>query len=250
MIDKPFYGYNPATEKDRTISRISGPLFAPVDGEYLFAGSADDRAAMYIDGKPALLMPGIRRRHPLQHASFDLTRGRHEFVVYHLNTGLDFRLSVGWRAPGVSEGRCDPAGMSFGATPIGSVVGRLEQLDKPMTADFQADYRGEFFVADKYLHRYRFSAVMPKSIEQCRHMTGILAMGKPAGIGCRSCISQRRDVIRFACTFRIGANSDAQTTKFIVMRNYERTDQSSQLDDAKDQSKFVAQRRFCKASAR
>ena len=40
MIDKPFYGDNPATEEDRTITRISGHSSAPVDGEYLFAGSA------------------------------------------------------------------------------------------------------------------------------------------------------------------------------------------------------------------
>src|SRR5438874_2193541 len=78
MIDKPFLGYNPATDEDRTISRISGQLFAPADGEYLFAGAADDRAAMFIDGQPTLLMPNyvgdIRFSTKL-----NLTRGRHEF---------------------------------------------------------------------------------------------------------------------------------------------------------------------------
>src|SRR5439155_6534738 len=46
------------------------------------------------------------------------------------------------------------------------------------------------------------------------------------------------------CTFRIGGNSDSQTTKFIVSRNYERL--NSQPDNAQDQAKFVARYDFAK----
>ena len=78
-IDKPFLGYNPATENDRTISRISGQLFAPGGrANTSFAGSADDRAAPLYRRKikPTLLIAGfvgdIRFNTKL-----DLTRGRH-----------------------------------------------------------------------------------------------------------------------------------------------------------------------------
>ncbi len=241
MIDKPFYGYNPATEEDRTITRISGPLFAPVDGEYLFAGSADDRAAMYIDGKPALLMQGlvgdIRFNTQLR-----LTRGRHDFVVYHLNTGLDFRVSVGWRVPGYPK--VDVISQeAFGATPRG-VVGRLEEFEKPMTADFQAENRGEFFVADKYCHRYRLSARAPENLSNVEYDWDF-GDGQTGTGSVVDHVFLDSGTFPIRCTFRIGANSDAQTTKFIVMRNYERLT-NAQLDDAKDQSKFVARDDFAK----
>src|SRR5207247_3523976 len=50
------------------------------------------------------------------------------------------------------------------------------------------------------------------------------------------------------CTFRIGPNSDSQTTKFIVTRNYDRIT-NPQTDDAKDQAKFVARYDFAKLPA-
>ena len=48
------------------------------------------------------------------------------------------------------------------------------------------------------------------------------------------------------CTFSHRRNRYAQTTKFIVMRNYERSLTNAQSDDAKDQSKFVARDDFAK----
>ena len=58
MIARPFIGYNPCTTVERTVDRLTGSLFAPVDGEYQFAGACDDSGAPYIDGKPFLMIPG------------------------------------------------------------------------------------------------------------------------------------------------------------------------------------------------
>ena len=239
MIDRPFLGYNPATEDDRTISRISGQLFAPADGEYLFAGAADDRAALYLDGEPALLMPGyvgdIRFNKQIT-----LKRGRHEFVVYHLNTGLDFRLSIAWRIPGLPKVEIIPQ-EAFGATPQG-VIGALEQFNKPLTADFSADYRGEFFLADRYQHRYRFNARSPANLNNVQYEWdfGDGQMGTGSVVEHVFLDSRTYPI---TCTFRIGANSDTQTTRFIVTRNYDRIT-NPQTDDAKDQAKFVARYDF------
>jgi hypothetical protein len=244
MLNQPFIGFNPATEDDRTISRISGHLFAPADGEYLFAGSADDRAALFIDGQPTLLIPGFVGDIRFS-TKINLTRGRHEFVVYHLNTGIDCRLSIGWRPPGAAKVDVIPQ-EAFGATPRG-VVGALEEVKKPMTADFTAEYRGEFFLADRYLHRYKFSAQIPKSAGTVQYEWDF-GDGQTGSGSVVEHVFLDSGTYPIRCTYRIGPNSDSQTTKFIVTRNYDRVT-NPQTDDAKDQAKFVARYDFAKLPA-
>ena len=243
MINRPFLGYNPATDDDRTISRISGNLFAPSDGDYLFAGSADDRAALFIDDKPVLLIPafvGDIRFNTTLH----LARGQHAFVVYHLNTGIDFRVSIGWRVPGLPKVDVIPI-EPFGAVPRG-VVGALEEIKKPMTADFTAENRGEFFVADHYLLRCRFSAQIPKNLNSVEYEWDF-GDGQTASGSLVDHVFLDPGTYPVKCTFHLGANSDSQTSRFIVSRDYERT--NIPADDAKDQSKFVARYDFAKLPA-
>jgi predicted negative regulator of RcsB-dependent stress response len=134
---------------------------------------------------------------------------------------------------------------AFGATPRG-VVGALEEFKKTMTADFTADYRGEFFLANRYLHRYRFSAVTKNlNSVQCDWDFGD---GQTATGNVVEHVFLDGGTFPIRCTFKIGANSDSQTTKFIVTRNYDRIT-NPQTDDANDQAKFVARYDFAKLPA-
>src|SRR5262249_23111740 len=148
----------------------------------------------------------------------NLKRGRHDFVVYHLNTGLDCRLSIGWRAPGAAKVDVIPQ-EAFGATPRG-IVGALEEIKKPMTADFTTDYRGEFFLADRYLHRIRFSAQAPKSVSNLQYEWEF-GDGQTGSGSVVEHVFLDGGTYPIRCTFHVGQNSDSQTTKLIVTRNYE-----------------------------
>ena len=155
LIDLPFLGGNPFGDQPRTISKYTGQISAPVDGEYTLAASIDTRGALFLDGGPILMVPGavgdIRYRR-----SLTLGRGRHELVIYQLHDGSSPSLSVCWRRPDMAKidviGR-DAFGVVFRGNP-----GPLESRDQPITADFSADYLGECFCAGNYSHRYRFTA--------------------------------------------------------------------------------------------
>ncbi len=231
MIQQPFIGYNPATDADRTIGKFSGYLFAPVDGQYLIAGAARDRAAIYLDGKPFLFIPGLTNEIRFNNKAA-LTRGRHEFVVYTwCNINATLLLSVGWQTPGSPKVETIPR-ESFGLCAHGN-VGALEELKKTLTADFNVEYKAECFEHDpsapqqpergNYSHRVRLVALVPKDAAQL----GIdwdFGDGQTGSGPTAEHVYLTSGVYPVRLTYHLGTASDSQTNKIYVQRDNSKGD--------------------------
>ena len=235
MIQRPFYGSNTLTGPDRLIARITGRLFTPVPGAYTFAVSANERACLFIDDKPLVFS-----RRPVNDTRFQertqLERGWHDFAVYHVNTGGEFMLSVGWKRPDMQT--FEVIGREFFGLVAGTTPGALEEKDQTLTADFSATYLGEAFFANNYSHRYRFdlatTAVKPDRV----HCVWDFGDGQTAtGI-------QAEHVFVHAATYDVrvtttlGNKSDTQTFRFRADRDMERADRPA-IDDVGMHSRLV-----------
>lgn len=217
MIDRPFIGYNPLGEQDRTISKITAMLHAPAAGEYGFAVSADDKAGLWIDGKPVAFAQGAPADARFN-GKIALSAGPHELRMYHVNIGDRGLISVGWRKPGEQNWQVIPAA-AFGTVRRGA-VGPLEELRRSLTADFDVEYLGEAFVESNYSHRYRFRAGGRKSPNlkvEWDFGDGQQAEGEHV-----EHVFLTGGIYPVRVTFRIGSNSDAQTTQLPVHRDYDR----------------------------
>lgn len=158
LVDAPFLGVNPLGDQDRTIAKFSGSLYAPVDGDYQFAASADDRGALYIDGQPVVYAPyavgDIRFN-----KTIPLKRGQHDFVFYEVNTGGELRFTVGWKRPDMP--RVEPIQPQAFGLVRKSVPAVLEIQDQSLIADFSAEVKSEIFFADNYSYRVILTANPP-----------------------------------------------------------------------------------------
>ena len=235
MVERPFVGWNPFGDQEHTASRFSGSLFAAQDGEYQFAGGADDRGALYLDGQPLLFIPGLVGDIRFN-AKINLTRGRHDFVAYHYNGGGDGRFSIAWKVP--SSAKFDViARESFGISPR-AVPGSLEELKKTLTADFTTEYLGECFYDNHYSHRIRLSARPPKA-------SGTFSCEWDFGDGQTSRDKSPEHVFLtdgvypVRLTTRIGNNSNSQTIRISVTRDLPRLDRPPE-DQFATQSQIVA----------
>lgn len=220
MIDRPFLGVNPFGEQPQTMSKLTGSLFAPVDGEYQFAAAARERGAIYIDGNPLLFIPGIAGDTRFN-ATMQLKRGRHDFGVYLVCNSGEGRISVGWRRPDMAKVDIIPA-ESFGVVHHGK-VGPLEEVKKTLTADFKVEYLGEAFFAGNYSHRVRITCVTPKTTEAMKYEWDF-GDGQTSTAAEADHVYLTDGVYPVRLTVRIGGNSDTQTTKVSVTRQYERLD--------------------------
>jgi len=215
IIDRPFLGYNPFGDQDRYISKIIGSLFAPLGGDYLFAMSVDDEGALYIDGQPLLFAhigPGDIRFHATTH----LSRGPHDFLLYHVNTGLDGRFTVGWQRPDTAK--VDVIGRESFGTCFGTQIGPLQQHDKPFLADYSVEQLGECFFADRYSYRYHFAANTVADA-QIKYQWDF-GDGQTSTTPELDHVYLSAGVYTVRLTARVGPNSDTQTNRIVVERNY------------------------------
>lgn len=165
MIDRMFVGYQPGGVEGESISRVTGTIFAPIDGEYQLALSADDRGGLRIDGKDVLFAHGFPEDTRFN-TTLNLKRGSHKFEYFHHDEGGDWRVSLGWRRPDTP--RIDVvAADAFGRFARTS-VGPLERAKQLVTADFQASWLGECIVADRSSYRIRLEAHFPPKATNIR----------------------------------------------------------------------------------
>ncbi len=150
MLQRIYQGVNPFGMQERTVSKLSGSLFAPIDGEYVFAVAADDRGALYLDDKPVVFARYGAGDSRFQDRVY-LKRGWHALVFYHVNISGDGPFGVFWRRPDMEK--LEIVGReSFGL--LGAAqAGPLEQVNRPLTADMSSEYKGEAFYAGNYSHR-------------------------------------------------------------------------------------------------
>ena len=147
MIPEASLGFNPLGPEDQTISRITGTMFVPIDGEYVFSMFVRNMGALYVDGKPILFgtggPPDTRNR-----AATQLTRGQHEFLFYHVTMGAEDAFLVAWQPPG--SARFQTIGRGEFSPFHTSSAGPLRQAGAAVTADFSMQYFAESFFADGY----------------------------------------------------------------------------------------------------
>ncbi len=235
MIDSPFLGINPFGPQRRSISKITGSLFAPLDGDYVFSLFVEDRGSLYFDGKNLL----FARRGPAdvsQQAKIHLKRGRHDFLFYHVNTGSEGRFTVAWQRPDARGWEAIPRG-SFGIFARGN-AGPLEQLHKTLVADFTAQYAGECFYVDGYSHRHKFAVHEPKNAARANYEWDF-GDGQTASTSEVEHVYLTDGVYPVKLTLRLGPSNDAITSKIAVSRDWPRVDRPTE-DDPIVQSKIVA----------
>jgi hypothetical protein len=213
MIDRPFLGVNPFGEQQQTMLKLTGSVFAPMDGEYQFAATADDRGALYIDGKPLVYAPAavtdIRFNKKVS-----LKRGRHLFEFYEINTGGDMRFTVGWKRP--DQAKVEVMGReAFGLVAHGR-PGALEEIKKTLVADFGREYLGECFIDGNWSHRVKFTAQGAKNATY----RWDLGDGQSASGASVEHVYVMAGVYPVRVTAAIGTNHDTQTTKVSVTRDW------------------------------
>ena len=220
IIDRLYLGLNPFGQQVEIISRYAGTLHAPVDGTYTFAASVSDRGALFLDGKSILLVPNNPgdTRH---NTRIDLKRGKHDIAFYHVNIAGEQRLSVAWKRPDSNSFEVIPAeafGLLAKTTP-----GPLEQKDKNLTSDFKIEYTGECYYADHYSHRYRFTALLPKASSSPR-FDWDFGNGQTASGPVAEQVYLTDAEYPVKLTTRNGLQTDAQTNRLAVSRDYEHLD--------------------------
>ena len=234
MIDTAFYGINPFGSEGPAISRLTGSLFAPIDGDYAFSIFVEDRGSLYLDGKPVL----FATRGPAdvsQQAKVHLTRGRHDFLFYHVNAGSEGRFTVAWQRPDARVWEVIPRA-SFGIYARGR-PGALEELKKTLVADFTADYAAECFFENGYSHRYKFAARENRALAKAEFEWDF-------GDGQRADGADRDHVYLMPGTYtvtlkaRIGANADQISNRIVVSRDWPHIDQVA-ADEPSLQAKIV-----------
>ena len=91
IVERPFLGNNMLTDQGNTLSKLTGQLFAPLDGEYTFAMAADDRGVLFIDGQQIVFAKGAPGDIRFN-GKITLTRGGHEMIIYTLDKGSIARV--------------------------------------------------------------------------------------------------------------------------------------------------------------
>jgi PKD repeat protein len=219
LIPEPSLGFNPIGPMQRRIARMSGSLFVPIDGEYVFSGWAESRAALWIDGKPVLFVsPGPRDTH--NHVAVSLTRGPHDFLLIHVCEGGDGAFLIAWRQPGT--GNFVVVGRQHFGTFHTSGIGPLEHFGQTLTADFSLQYIAECFFADGYSHHERFAAHQfdfPQIQYDWDFGDGQIASGPQVDH-----VYLMAGVYPVKLIVTVGGNSDRQTTRIAVDRLWEHID--------------------------
>ncbi len=216
MIERPFIGNNVLGDQQNTVSKLTGQIFAPIDGAYEFAMAADDRGDLLIDGQHVVRASGAPGDIRFN-GKIDLKRGPHEFVIYHVNFGGDWKLSVGWMRPDMQKIDLinrDAFGFAFSGQP-----GPLEEMKKSLVADFSLEYKGESWYADRISFRYRLNAYAPK-IEGAKYEWDF-GDGQTANEQKVDHVYLNSGVYPVKLTIRIGPNSDSRTERIFVDRDFE-----------------------------
>lgn len=234
IIPMAFWGYNPFGPQQQWISKIVGSLYAPIDGDYQFAMAVDDEAALYIDGKP-LLLAHLGPSDIRYNASTSLKRGLHDFLLYHVNVAGEGRFALGWRRPDTVK--LDIIGREAFGTCFGSQAGAMEERNKTLVADFSVNQAGECYFGDRYSFRYHFTA-QSKAIAGMKYEWDF-GDGQTAAEPETDHVFLNDGVYTVRLTTRVGPNSDAQASRVVIDRDWQKILNPPQ-DDPPVLSKIVA----------
>jgi PKD repeat protein len=239
FVDQPWYDKDPFGNQPRRIFKLTGVLTARAAENYNFAGSAENFAALFIDGESVLVIPSTSKV-ARYHATARLSGGTHDFVIYYVRYGSNGQLALDWMVPGSTKYEPMPRN-AFGV--MGHArVGELEEYGKTLVADFQTQYQGECPVQDGYTHRYVFSALVPANLaaDAAAQLKFDWDFGDGVQLGGRNVehVFLTPGVYPVTLTMRTGGLSDAQTTRLSVQEQL--SDTGPPQDSARAQGAVVA----------
>jgi hypothetical protein len=247
MIDRPFIGYNPVTNSGHTIGKISGSIFAPIDGAYQFAGACADKGSLYIDGKPILYIAGCPGDIRFN-ATIHLDRGRHDFLMYQAAYGNEFIISLGWKRPDAQK--VEIINREYFGTCARGMPGPMQELKKDLTADFKTENVAECFEHDpavrdpergNYSELMRFTALPPGDNPEMK-MKWDFGDGQTAEGLTVDHVFMTDGVYPVRLAYQLGhsmTDADAQTNKVVIARDFSHPDEP-RTNDPPVQSKIVA----------
>ncbi len=243
MIDRPFIGYNPFGDQEQWISKMTGSLLAPEDGDFTLAMAVDDEGGFYLDGKPALFahLGGADIRF---HTTLHMTKGPHEFVLYQVNFAAVGFVSVGWRKPSAGKVEVIPAA-AFG-TCLNALPGTMEEHNKVLVADFIPTHVGECFLNDGYAFRYHFAAKTKQGL--VNKVLWDFGDGQTSTQGECDHVYLHEAVYTVKLTAHAGANQDVQSNRVVIGRDYAHVIDTHQ-DTPATESDFVKDYNLASVSA-
>ena len=218
LIDHAFLGYNPFDDHVQIISKLTGTLTAPLDGDYLLAMAVDDEGALYLDNRPTLLahLGGGDIRY---HTTVHLSVGPHAFTLYHVNQAGPMYFSVGWQPPGT------PKVVVIAKQAFGDVyqqgnltVGPLEVRGKTLVGDFAADRVAECALGERYVFHYRFTGQAHVAVPV--KYTWTFGDGQTGQGSVADHVYLREGLYAVRCVAHAGPNSDEQANRVVVGRDY------------------------------
>lgn len=219
IITRAHLGNNLIANSGPTLTSVSGHLFVPLEGVYVFAVAAQDRGALYIDKKLEVFS-----RTFVSDARFQervkLTRGWHEFALFHADAGGEYSFTVAWKRPDMDK--FDTIGREFFGPLLQCDAGALEEQGKPLTADMVATYLGESFFAGNYSHRYRFDAASALRNAERTQVNWEFGDGQTASGRQVEHVFLSAGTYAVKVTFKLGANSDTQSFRLKVDRDFGR----------------------------
>ena len=172
-------------------------------------------------------------------------RGRHDFLMYHLNAAGPMIISLGWKIPGA--GKVEIIGReAFGICARG-MPEALEEIKKSLTADFTVEHVAETFEHDvgsrdpergNYSHLYRFKAILDHENAAVK-MTWNFGDGQTATGPAPDHVFITPGVYPVKLTYKLGETSETQTNRLLVERDLSQGDKP-QTNDPPIQSKIVA----------
>ncbi|WP_206290301.1 PKD domain-containing protein [Humisphaera borealis] len=224
LIPHASLGVNPFGEQQRTISRFEGTFPVGFDGDYFFALSADDRAAVFIDGKPVIFTDAaigdVRNN-----AAVRLSAGKRSLVIYHANLAGDGRFAVAFRR--AETQRWQALSSDVLGKPLWGKAGALERPEQALIADFAVAYQGECFFAGGYSHRYQFTANPPRQGVAANYEWDF-GNGQTATGPAATQVYLADGVYPVKLVVRDGTRSDTRTQRIAVSRDWEWTDRPTE----------------------
>jgi len=229
-------GMNPFGIQSQTVSRLSGGIYAPAKGDYVFAVAADDRGILSIDGKELVFARYAAADARFQERTY-LDRGWHEFTLYHVNFGGEGPFAVYWRRPDMQQ--LQPIGReSFGLVALAE-PGALEEVNRQLTADFTPRYQAECFYGGHYSYRYQFALNTAFPQADRVKCTWDFGDGQTAEGQEVEHVYLTGSVYNVTVSVLAGGLSDKQSFQLAVNRDYEHSDRPA-TDDPGMQAKLAA----------
>ncbi|MFP4054853.1 MAG: PA14 domain-containing protein, partial [Phycisphaerae bacterium] len=247
--DRIFIGHNPFGPQAAVVSRFTGWLLCPVDGEYTFSCSSSNASFLLIDG--VLLIDNGRWHAPQRDIRkrdrVKLKAGLHKLEFLHVNPWGNPVAVVAWKPPNHRRVTYIPPGAYAPfrqATP-----GMMEKYGQSIAVDFLPVHAGETFMQNRYYQRYVFQGFGKGRAVRASKLKWDFGDGQTAEGEQVQHVYLSPGLHKVTCTAKTFGREVKRTHKVFVSRPWDRVTENK-LDGVKEYAGFVARYDFAKLPAR